>query len=254
MSWTPQRRFWQRAEVRPRDDGFAVALDGRPLRTPAGAPLLLPTAALAAAVAAEWQALTAEILPERLPFTRAANSAIDRVAPQRAAVVEAIADYGGTDLLCYRAEGPATLVARQAAGWDPWLEWAARTLSAPLLPVTGVMHRAQPPESLAALHAAVAAEDAFGLAALHELVTLSGSLVLGLAVARGALDAAAAWELSRLDETWQAEQWGLDSDAEAAVAIRRTAFLQARDLLALLNEGPPSRSVGEKSGNGGPPW
>ena len=126
-----------------RPDGFAVALDERPLRTPAGARLLAPTAALAAAIAAEWDALEAEIDPERLPLTRAANSAIDRVAPQREAVVDAIAEYGGTDLLCYRAAGPDALVARQAAGWDPWLAWSARALAAPLVAVTGVMH--QPP-------------------------------------------------------------------------------------------------------------
>jgi chaperone required for assembly of F1-ATPase len=237
--WGPRRRFWRAARVRPEAGGFAVDLDDRALRTPAGRPLVLPTEALARAVAAEWDALGAEIDPERLPLTRAANSAIDRVADRREAVIDAIAGYGGSDLICYRAEAPAGLAARQAAGWDPWLAWGDRALGAPLDPVNGVMPRPQPAPSLAALRAAVAAEDAFGLAALHELVSLSGSLVLGLAVARGALDAETAWELSRIDEAWQAEHWGLDAEAEAAAERRRAAFLQAAGLLALL--GRPAR-------------
>jgi chaperone required for assembly of F1-ATPase len=228
-----RRRFWEHASVAEEGEGFGVRLDARPLRTPAGVPLAVRTEALAAAIAAEWDALESEIRPERLPLTRAANVAIDRVAWNRDAIVAAIAEYGGSDLLCYRAAGPAGLADRQAAGWDPWLLWSARSLHAPLVAVTGVMHVAQPPASLAALRAAVAAEDAFGLTALHELVSLSGSLVLGLAVARGALDAAEAWELSRIDETWQAEQWGLDPEAEAAAAVRRDDFLRAARLHVL---------------------
>jgi chaperone required for assembly of F1-ATPase len=233
MSW-PRRRFWRAAQVQPEAGGYGVALDARALRTPEGAPLAVPTAALAQAIAAEWEAVDGEIRPERLPLTRAANSAIDRVARRREAVVEGIADYGHSDLLCYRAAEPATLAARQAAGWDPWLQWSAQALHAPLIAVTGVMHEPQPAPSLAALRAAVAEEDAFGLTALHELVSLSGSLVLGLAVARRALGAAAAWELSRIDETWQAEQWGLDAEAEAAAEARRADFLRAEAMLALL--------------------
>ncbi len=236
MSSTPRRRFWTRASVTPVERGFGVALDARPLATPAGAPLGVPTAALAAAIAAEWDAIEGEIRPERLPLTRAANSAIDRVPAQREAVVDAIAAYGGADLLCYRAAGPAALAERQAEGWDPWLQWAARTLAAPMVAVTGVVHEPQPAATLASLRAAVAAHDAFGLAALNELVTLSGSLVLGLAVARGALAAPRAWQLSRIDEDWQAEQWGTDPEAEALAAGRRRDFLQARTLLDLLAE------------------
>lgn len=235
MSFGPRRRFWKEARVTPEAEGFAIALDERPLRTPAGATLLAPTAALAAAIAAEWDGLGAEIDPDRLPLTRAANSAIDRIGPRREAVIDAIAEYGGTDLLCYRAADPAALAGRQAAGWDPWLLWSAQALGAPLVAVTGVMHEPQPPASLAALRTAVAAEDDFRLAALHELVALSGSLVLGLAVARGALEAEAAWELSCIDETWQAEQWGLDAEAEAAALRRRDAFLAAARLADLVH-------------------
>lgn len=230
-------RFWTQANVRPAADGFAVHLDTRPLRTPSGAPLAVPVRALAAAVAAEWDALDDQVRPERLPLTRAANTAIDRVRGNHAAIVAAIAEYGGTDLLCYRAASPEGLVARQAAGWDPWLEWAAQKLAAPLVTIEGVMHRPQPEESLAALSAEVAARDAFALTALHELVTLSGSLVLGLAVADGALDPSEAWELSRIDERWQAEQWGIDSEAEAAEMADRARILDAHRLLVLLAEG-----------------
>ena len=148
--------------------------------------------------------------------------------------MDAIAAYGGADLLSYRAAAPEALAERQAAGWDPWLSWAARNLGAPMVAVTGIVHEPQPAPTLAALRAAVEAHDAFALVALNELVTLSGSLVLGLAVARGALDAEKAWELSRIDETWQAEQWGADAEAEALAAGRRDDFLRARRLLDLL--------------------
>jgi chaperone required for assembly of F1-ATPase len=242
--WAPRRRFWRAAYVRAAAGGFAVDLDTRALTTPAGSPLVLPTAPLARAVADEWDALGPEIDPGRLPLTRAANAAIDRVTLQREAVIDAIAEYGGSDLLCYRAAEPAGLAARQAAGWDPWLAWGARTLGAPLVAVTGVMHEPQPAPSLAALRAAVAEEDAFGLTALGELVTLSGSLVLALAVARGALAAAEAWELSRIDEVWQAEQWGLDPEAETAAARRRDDFLRASAMIAMLRETASGASTG----------
>jgi chaperone required for assembly of F1-ATPase len=234
MSWAPRRRFWTRAGVRPEAGGFGVALDARTLQTPARAPLVVPTEALAAAIAGEWNAVEAEILPERLLLTRAANSAIDRVARNPAAVAAAIAAYGDADLICYRAEAPEGLRAHQAAGWDPWLAWSAAALEAPLEARTGVVYRPQPAASLAALGVAVTAQGPFGLTALHELVTISGSLVLALAVARGALDGAAAWELSRIDESWQSEHWGRDAEAEAAAARKRRDFLAAEEFLVLL--------------------
>lgn len=234
MTWGPRRRFWTAASTQAQADGHAVLLDDRSLRTPAGSPLVVPTAALAAAIATEWNALATEILPDRLPLTRAANAAIDRVAPDPAPVADAVAAYGGTDLLCYRADGPAELVDRQAAAWDPWLAWAAARYGAPLLTATGIMHQPQPPASLAALRTAVGAADPFTLTALHELVALSGSLILGLAVADAALDPITAWALSRLDETWQAEQWGIDAEAEAAAEKAGSGFLAAAGLVRLL--------------------
>ncbi|HVL21601.1 MAG TPA: ATP12 family protein [Amaricoccus sp.] len=234
MSLTPRKRFWTAARPIAEAGGFGVALDAHPLKTPAGAALVVPSEALAAAIAAEWDALAGEIRPDRLPLTRAANSAIDRILPDPGPVADAIADYGGTDLLCYRAAAPQALADRQAAGWDPWLAWAAREFHAPLVAVTGIVHQPQPEASLAALRAAVAAYGPFALAGLHGLVALSGSLVLGLAVARGALAPDAAWELGRLDETWQAEHWGLDAEAEAAADAARADFLDSARLLALL--------------------
>lgn len=234
MSATPRRRFWSTVTASPAEGGFAVALDGRPLRTPARHPVVVPTAALAEAIAAEWRAVEGELRPEHLPHTRAANTAIDRLPVQREAVVAAVAAYGASDLLCYRAEAPAELGARQAAAWDPWLAWARRDLGAPLVAVIGVMPAPQPTASLAALTRAVAALDDFRLAALAELVALSGSLVLGLAVARGVLEADLAWALSRVDETWQAEQWGADAEAEAAAARKAAEFRSAAQFLALL--------------------
>lgn len=233
MTWAP-RRFWKSAQVEVEAAGYGIRLDTRPLRTPAGVALLVPTAALAREIAAEWDALEEKVDPARLPFTRSVNAAIDRVAPNPEPVIATIAAYGGSDLLCYRAEGPRALIERQAEAWDPWLAWSAATLGAPLATITGVIPRDQPAESLAALHAAVARYNAFGLTALHDLVALSGSLVLGLAVAAEALDGADAWDISRLDEIWQAEQWGADAEAEEAAATRRADFIRSAEMICLL--------------------
>ena len=232
-AWAP-RRFWTAAQVVAEEGaGFTVTLDDRPLRTPARAPLRLPSRALATALAAEWDAQEGRIRPETMPLTRAANAAIDRVAPQRAAVEDELAGYGETDLLCYRAAAPAGLVARQAEAWDPLLAWAAEALGARLVTVEGVIHTPQPAPALEALRAALARCDAFALTALHEMVALSGSLVIGLAAVSGHRPAEALWEAAHVDETWQAEQWGEDAEAAALMAARRAAFLQARDFLTL---------------------
>lgn len=227
-------RFWTDVSVAPVAGGFGVRLDDRPLRTPAKAELVAPTRALAEAVADEWRAVEGRIDPTAMPVTRAVNVAIDRVDDAREAVIDAIAAYGETDLLCYRAEGPEGLRLRQQEGWDPALDWAEAELGAPLLRIEGVMHFAQPPASVAALRAAVAEMGPLELTALNDLVGLSGSLVLGLAVARGARRADEAWTLSRIDETWQAEVWGLDAEAEAAAERRRLDFMRAARLLDLL--------------------
>ena len=168
-----------------------------------------------------------------MPFTRTANSALDKVATQFEEVAGLIAAYGASDLLCYRAEHPATLVGRQAKGWDPVLDWAAQTLGAPLTVTAGVVPVAQPPASVAVCAAHVRALTPFQLAAFHDLVAISGSLILGFAVARGQMTAEQAWDLSRIDEFWQAEQWGGDDDATKSENVRRQGLLHAGRFFAL---------------------
>ena len=227
MSGWTARRFWTTASTVPVEGGFTVHLDDRPVRTPLKAPLVLPTLALAEAVAAEWQSQEGKVNPETMPFTRTANSAIDKVAPQFDAVAAMLAEYGGSDLLCYRAEGPPDLVARQAEAWDPILIWALERFGADLVVTSGVIHVAQPAESLVALHRKVGGMTPFQLSAFHDLVALSGSLVLALAVTEGCVTAEDAWRLSRIDEDWQISLWGEDEEAAEIAARKRAAFLQA---------------------------
>lgn len=229
------RRFWADATVEPVAGGHAVRLDGRPVRTPAKTLLVVPTRALAAGVADEWRAQGEVIDPLSMPLTRAANATMDKVIPQRAAVVAELAGYGASDLLCYRAEGPDELRARQDAGWDPMLDWADVTLGARLAVTQGVMPTPQPANAVEALRARVDGLSPWVLTALSEFVSLSGSLVLGLAAVARARAPEALWDLSRIDETWQAEEWGEDEEEAARIAARRTAFLQADRYLGLLD-------------------
>lgn len=227
MSAWKAKRFWTSAAAEPCEGGFAVTLDGRAVKTPAKQPLILPTLAMAQAVAAEWDAQEGLIRPDTMPVTRAANSAIDKIGAQFAEVAELLIAYGDTDLLCYRAEGPEGLVARQAAGWDPLLDWAEAELQTPLAATAGVMHIPQPGGSLMRLGDLVRGFTAFELAAFHDLVAITGSLVLGLAVTRGRLGVEEAWTLSRIDESWQAEIWGEDEEAAILEAARRKALTEA---------------------------
>ncbi|MGC9418990.1 MAG: ATP12 family chaperone protein [Rhodovulum sp.] len=228
------KRFWQKAAVDESEGGYAVLLDGRSLRTPAKAALVVPTCAMAEAIAAEWDAQEQEVQPRTMPVTRAANAAIDKVRAQHDEVVSLVAAYAESDLLCHRADSPAELAARQAAAWDPLLDWARDGLGAPLVPTAGVIPCAQPEASLAALRARVAAQDAFALTALHDLVALSGSLVIGLAAMEDAVaPVERLWDISRIDEAWQEEQWGVDDEAAEIVAAKRGDFLQARRFLDL---------------------
>lgn len=227
MSGWAARRFWTAAEAVPVEGGAEVRLDGRPVRTPAKAPLVLPTPALAEAVRAEWSAQGEVIDPGAMPMTRMANSAVDKVTAHRGAVVETIAAYGESDLICYRAEGPPDLVARQAAQWDPLVAWAAEALDAPLSIGTGIMFIPQPDASVAALRARVAALDPWALVGFHDLVALPGSLVIGFAAISPGWDRADLWARSRLDELWQAEQWGFDEEAAEAARRRGEAFADA---------------------------
>ncbi|KJZ19064.1 ATP12 family chaperone protein [Loktanella sp. S4079] len=224
--WKP-KRFWKTASTTQSDAGFTVLLDERTVKTPAKAALVVPTLAMAEAIAAEWDAQVETVDPTTMPVTRGANAAIDKVRTQRAEVAALLADYGDSDLLCYRAAGPQELIARQAKAWDPLLDWAAETLGARLVVGEGVMHVAQDPESLGRLRAEVEAFDDFALAAVHDLISISGSLVLALAVTKNALSVEQAWDASRVDEHWQIEQWGEDDEATASELTKRAAFLDA---------------------------
>ncbi|MDV7271075.1 ATP12 family protein [Thioclava sp. A2] len=232
--WVP-KRFWKEASVRVAEGGFEVVLDGRTVKTPAKAALIVPTRAMAEAIAAEWDAQEEKINPATMPVTRGANAAIDKVRTQHAEVAFLIAEYGGTDLLCYRAEKPEELVARQSDAWEPLLTWAREVFGVDMLVTAGVLPVAQPEATLARLHQEVAALDPFHLAALHDLVGLTGSLVLGLAVANGRLDAATAWDLSRIEENWQIEHWGEDEEDAEAVGKKRDALLAAERFWLLLS-------------------
>ncbi|MGJ8623849.1 MAG: ATP12 family chaperone protein [Yoonia sp.] len=235
--WKP-KRFWQKATATKGDDGYAVLLDTRPVRTPAKAVLTVPTKAMADAIAVEWDAQEKQIDPRTMPVTRSANAAIDKVRPQRADVVAMLAEYGDSDLLCYRAAGPEALVTRQAENWDPVLDWAANDLDARLFVGQGVMHVPQTSLALENLTAQLHAFDEFALAGVHDLVAISGSLVLALAVTKGALPVEDAWLLSRIDEHWQIEQWGEDEEAAAHEKTKRDAFYHAATFYGLSRSEP----------------
>jgi len=205
------KRFYKSVSI---GDENAVLLDGRPLKTPRGGSLDLPTHALAEAIAEEWRAQGDEIDPQTTPFTKLANTAIDGVTPRRDEVIAEIAAFAKHDHLCYRTDTPAELVRRQSEAWDPLLDWVAERYGAPLVPVKGITSVAQPETSIAALRKAVAALDPFELSALHVIASICGSLVLGLAVVDKRVSAEEAFGLSQIDERFQAEKWGLDSEAQ----------------------------------------
>lgn len=224
------KRFYKEVAVA---DG-TILLDGRPVKTPARATLALPSPALAEAVAQEWRAQGAEIDPRTMPMTGLSNAAIDRVAPDPARFAAPLAAYAESELLCYRADAPADLVARQAAAWDPLLDWARHRYDIHFTVTAGIMHAPQPPATVARLGDALAARNAFALAAMAPLVTIGGSLVTALALAEGAVAADAAFDLTHLDELWQAERWGEDQIALDARTARRRDFLAAARLRTLL--------------------
>lgn len=218
------KRFWTQATAVEADDGWTVTLDDKPLRTPARVRLIVPTQALAEAITAEWDAQTDVVRPAAMSLTGLANAAIDRAGPELSA---SLATYAESDLLCYRANDPPALIARQAFEWDPPLEWARRRYDTAFVVTSGIAHRAQPAPTLARLCGVVAALDRWRLAALHPLVTITGSLVLGLAVLERALDADTAFASSELDTLWQAEHWGEDAEAATARATKRADVLAA---------------------------
>lgn len=228
------KRFWKSAKAVKDGGGWGVELDGKPLRTPARAPLSVPTEALAQAMAAEWNGAPKTFEPRSMPLTGLANAAVDRVAPDPATFAKGLAQYGESDLTCYRAEGPPGLVSQQGRAWDPLLAWGRRRFDVDFRTTCGILHIAQPGATTELLAHAVAALDPFRLAGLSPLVTIGGSLLAALAVIEGAVTSVEAWDAVTVDDRWQLEQWGADSEAETRLENQRRDFLAAAAFLKLL--------------------
>ena len=238
------KRFYGQVTVVSGDGGHRVLLDGRPLRTPAKRILIAPSSALAETIAAEWQAQGEAIEPQTMPLTRLASTVVDRMPEQRAAAIEELLGYGSTDLLCYRAAEPLDLVRRQQHAWQPLLDWASETYGIRLAVTTSILPVAQPEAALGSLPAALEALDDWPLIGLHAATTALGSLILGLALARGRIDAAEALGASLLDEDFEIERWGREAEAERRHAVLRrdveaaAAFLARLPGAQRLNPGP----------------
>lgn len=207
------KRFYKQVSTAPVTGGFGVLLDGRPVQTPARNALSLPTERLALAIAAEWQGQGEEVIATSMPLLRLANSVIDGVAVHREATIDAILRFGENDLLCYRAHQPPDLAARQRQGWDPVLVWVRQQHGVAMTVAEGLTHIDQPPQALAGLRRVLEAFDSFTLGGLHVVASITGSTVLAVAVAGQFVSGARAFELSRIDENYQAEKWGADAEA-----------------------------------------
>ncbi|HYI43356.1 MAG TPA: ATP12 family protein [Sphingomicrobium sp.] len=230
------KRFWKSAVVAGSPRAWTVELDGKPLRTPARAPLTLPTEGLAHAIAAEWNEAPDEFDPRSMPLAGLANAAIDRVVPDPAAFAAGLAQYAESDLTCYRAESPQALVSRQEDAWDPLLAWGRRRFDVDFKTTCGIVHVAQPAATIERFSHAVGALDAYRLAALSPLVTIGGSLVAALALLEGAFTAKQVWAAVTVDDRWQLEQWGSDAEAEERLENRRRDFFSAATFLGLLED------------------
>ena len=228
------KRFWKDVEVGKKDGGWAVTLDDRAVRTPAGASLLVPTEALANAIADEWRSVEEDIDARAMQFLGLANAAIDRIAPNREMFASGLAKYAEADLACYRSEWPPELVSRQAESWDQLLAWARRRYDIDFSTTTGLVHVPQSQATIDRLSQAVAELDAFHLAGLSPLVTTGGSLVAALAVLEKSTTADQAWQAVSIDERWQLEQWGADSEAQTSLENRRRDFMAGAEFLQLL--------------------
>ena len=237
MSWPGTKRTWEATSVHPVEcgEGYFVKLDETPLRTPGKNMLAVPTGELAGIIAREWDDQGTEVVPASLPVTRLCNSAIDRVHDIRKEVIDRALRYGESDLLCYRSAENMDLNRRQSQEWDPVLTWAERDLAASFVVTSGVVPVEQPASSLESIRSLLEGYDAFTLSAMQELVTLSGSVLLALAVIRSFRSPEAAWLASRVDEDWQAERWGLDTEAAENAASARNAFMEAAGMISALD-------------------
>ena len=228
------KRFYRNAVVQPAEGGYEILLDRRGVKTPARERLVAPGERLGQAIAEEWNGQGETVNPRSMPLTGLANAAIDRIAPDPLAFARSLALFGESDLLCYRADQPRGLVARQSEQWDPLLAWARRRYDVDFEVVTGIMHRPQPEHTVNRLAKAAAARGPFELAALSPLVTVSGSLIIALALSEDEIGLDAGWSAATLDEQWQLDQWGADAEAEKALDARRQEFEAGYRFLKLL--------------------
>jgi chaperone required for assembly of F1-ATPase len=229
------KRFWKEVSVDKEEGGWAIALDGRPVRTPARSALIVPSERLAKAIEEEWLSVADDIEPRSMPLTGLANAAIDRIAPEREAFAIGLAKYSEADLACYRSEWPPELVSRQTDSWDRLLAWARRRYDVDFSTTRGLVHVPQAQATIDRLSQAVAELDPFHLAGLSPLVTTGGSLIAALAVLEKAMTADEAWQAVSIDDRWQLEQWGADSDAQAAFENRERDFMAGARFLELLD-------------------
>ena len=226
------KKFYKLASV---TDELGIALDGRSVKTPMKAKLILPSRALADAIAAEWNAQEEFINPAAMPLTKLANTAIDRAGAERKFVAGQVVEFSGSDMVCYRADAPSNLVALQSAAWDPVVEWASANLGAEFELVSGVMHSAQSAETIAAVETYVASLSNFELTGAHNLTTLTGSALLGLMLTSKAISAEAGWAAAHVEEDFQIATWGQDDEASARRAFRRIDFDGSLQFLNLLS-------------------
>ncbi len=227
------KRFYKQVEVGENDAGFDIRLDGRIVKTPLKRTFAVPSRDMADAIAAEWDAQDTHIDPSTMIVSRLANTAVDRVRDDEARIVSELRDFAGSDLVCYRAATPDPLVTRQAKHWDQVLDWVKATHGVRFICVEGIVHHTQPEEALAAISGALTAEDEFRLTAIHNIATLTGSTLMAMMTAAGALSGEAAWAAAHADEDWQIEQWGSDEEAEARRAARKLDFDATIQFLAM---------------------
>ncbi len=230
--WKP-KRFWKKVDVVSLEKNFCIKLDEKILKTPAKKEMLLPTKALAKKIALEWDKQVGEINPNSMPFTKSANAALDKVIEQFEEVSSLVSDYGDTDLLYYRADSPAELKIRQQSSWDPIIDWAEKNFQVKINCGTGILYIPQDRELVYKLSKEISELSSFQLTGLYDIVSITGSLILGLATINGRLSAKEAFNLSRIDELWQIEQWGVDEEAQVVSDLKYDSIMHAQEFFTL---------------------
>tara|TARA_B110000003_G_scaffold22794_1_gene21907 strand:- start:844 stop:1572 length:729 start_codon:yes stop_codon:yes gene_type:complete len=228
-----KKRFWKNVYVVFSEAGYLIKLDDKILKTPAKRQMVLPTEALAKKVASEWDEQVEEIDPTTMPFTKSANAALDKVSEQFEEVSSLLGEYGDTDLLYYRADSPPELQKRQKIGWDPIVKWAENTFKVKINCGTGIVYIPQNEQMFSEIRIKISNLSIFELTAFYDMVSITGSLILGLAIINGRLSAEKAYQLSRVDELWQLEQWGDDEEAQAASNLKNEAILHSEEFFSL---------------------